>query len=335
MRTVQGYREWMARYAAMRLSRSCTHGSPPRTSSITVEAAGRARGTDGAKRRKPLETIFAKAREKERDAGIRVADTVVDGRRVIREDPPVLTHVEIDRAVALEDVFEAYRPSLPESRRDFLERYQFVDIALKVVGVGSVGTRCFVIVLQGRDEDEPLILQAKEATASVLDPYLATSAHEIHGQRVVVGQQLMQANSDIFLGWSRRPTGSRLLLPPALGHEGIHRARRPPANRAWASTATSAAGPWPWPTRDRRRGGDLGLPGKGDSFDGAIADFAETYADINARDHAAYVAAIGGEDLDAGGLIVRSRGHGPAGQFGEPGGIRTHDQGIKSPVLCR
>ena len=91
-------------------------------------------------------------------------------------------------------------PSLGGS---FLERHRFVDFALKVVGVGSVGTRCFVLVLQGRDENDPLMLQVKEATASVMEPYLPKSAFSNHGQRVVVGQQLMQATSDVFLGWTR------------------------------------------------------------------------------------------------------------------------------------
>ena len=101
---------------------------------------------------------------------------------------------------------------MPENRRDFLERYRFVDFALKVVGVGSVGTRCYVVVLQGRDENDPLILQAKEATASVMEPYLPASGHQNHGQRVVVGQQLMQATSDIFLGWTRAPAGRDFYL---------------------------------------------------------------------------------------------------------------------------
>ena len=93
---------------------------------------------------------------------------------------------------------------MAENRRDFLERYRFVDFALKVVGVGSVGTRCFVLVLEGRDENDPLILQAKEATASVLEPYLEASGHANHGQRVVVGQRLMQATSGHLPGLDPR-----------------------------------------------------------------------------------------------------------------------------------
>ena len=181
---------------------------------------------------------------------------------------------------------------MPESRRDFLERYRFVDFALKVVGVGSVATRCFVLVLQGRDENDPLILQAKEATTSVMEPYLPPSGHANSAQRVVVGQQLMQATSDIFLGWTRGPGGrdfyfrqlwdmkgsvdTTVLQPPGLGFYG--------GFCAWALA------------RSHARTGDAAAIaaylGTGDKFDSAIADFAETYADLNARDYAAYVAAI-------------------------------------------
>jgi hypothetical protein len=122
--------------------------------------------------------------------------------------------------------------------RRFLERYRFVDFALKVVGVGSVGTRCFIIVLQGRDENDPLILQAKEATASVMEPYLAVSEHASHAQRVVVGQQLMQGTSDILLGWTRGP-GGRDFYSVSVG-------RRPVGGdspAAGLASGASAAGP--------------------------------------------------------------------------------------------
>ena len=202
-----------------------------------------------------------KARQRDGMRAFESLTAVVDGRRVILEDPPVVTHVEVAGGpAALEKVFTDYRATMPENRRDFLERYRFVDFALKVVGVGSVGTRCFVIVLEGRDENDPLILQAKEATASVLEPYLAPSLHDHHGQRVVVGQQLMQATSDIFLGWTRGPGGrdfyfrqlwdmkgsvdTTILQPPGPGL-----LRRP-----------LRLGPRPGPRPHGRRGRDLGLP---------------------------------------------------------------------------
>ena len=148
---------------------------------------------------------------------------------------------------------------MADNRREFLERFRFADAALKVVGVGSVGTRCFVIVLQGRDENDPLILQVKEATASVLEAAAGPRVPDHHGQRVVVGQRLMQATPDIFLGWSTGPGGrdfyfrqlwdmkgsvdTSILLPGALV---LRRAVRPGAR--------------PRPRPQRRRRGDLGVP---------------------------------------------------------------------------
>ncbi len=177
------------------------------------EATGLLRGRSGAERRARFEAVFSKARRRDGMRAFESLTGVVDGRRVILDDPPVITHVEVEGGpAALEKVFTDYRATMPESRRDFLERYRFVDFALKVVGVGSVGTRCFVLVLQGRDENDPLILQAKEATASVMEPYLPPSEHANSAQRVVVGQQLMQATSDIFLGWTRGPGGRDFYL---------------------------------------------------------------------------------------------------------------------------
>ena len=199
----------MARYAGMRLLdvwyASITDGRHPgggRGERPWLAGQGRER------RRQRLEALFSKARRRDGMRAFESLTGVVNGRRVILEDPPVVTHVEFEGGPSiLEKVFTDYRATMPENRRDFLERYRFVDFALKVVGVGSVGTRCFVIVLEGRDENDPLILQAKEATASVMEPYLEASGHSSHGQRVVVGQQLMQATSDIFLGWTRGPGG--------------------------------------------------------------------------------------------------------------------------------
>ncbi|MGZ6313294.1 MAG: DUF2252 family protein, partial [Candidatus Limnocylindrales bacterium] len=205
----------------------------------------------------------------------------------------VITHVEIEGGPgALEKVFTDYRATMPENRRDFLERYRFVDFALKVVGVGSVGTRCFVLVLQGRDETDPLILQAKEATASVLEPYLDPSGHASHAQRVVVGQQLMQGASDIFLGWTRGPGGRDYYLRQLWDMKGSV-----DIALIQAPGLGFFAGLCGWAlARAHARSGDAvaisAYLGTSDIFDGAIADFAEAYADQNERDHAAYLAAI-------------------------------------------
>ena len=103
----------------------------------------------------------------------------------------------------IRDQFRAYRASLQDDRRQLLERFEIVDWARKVVGVGSVGTRAFIVLLLGRDADDPLFLQVKEATASVLEAYLPKSRYRQHGARVVEGQRMMQAASDIYLGWTK------------------------------------------------------------------------------------------------------------------------------------
>ena len=176
-----------------------------------------------------------------------------------------------------------------------------------MVGVGSVGTRCFVALLEGRDEGDPLFLQAKEATASVLDPYVETSHHANHGERVVVGQRLMQATPDVFLGWSRGPGGrdfyfrqlwdmkgsveTATLQPPGMAFYGGLCARS--LARAHARTGDSVA--------------IASYLGTSDTFDGAIADFSEAYADQNEKDYRG----IPGSD--------RRRGHRhPAGLSARP-----------------
>jgi uncharacterized protein (DUF2252 family) len=293
MTTIRGYRQWMARFATMRLIDVWYTQITDADIREAGEASGIARGREGASRRARLEAIFTKARKRDGMRAFESLTTIVDGRRVILEDPPVITHVEMPGgAASLEKVFTDYRATMPENRRDFLERYRFVDWALKVVGVGSVGTRCFVLVLEGRDENDPLILQAKEATASVMEPYLEPSGHANHAQRVVVGQQLMQATSDIFLGWTRGPGGRDFYLRQLWDMKGsVDTAILQPAGlgfygglcgwslaRAHASTGDAVA--------------IAAYLGTSDTFDGAIADFSETYADVNERDHAAYLDAI-------------------------------------------
>jgi uncharacterized protein (DUF2252 family) len=207
---VRSYREWMARYAGMRLVEVLYASITEADIRDAAEASGALFGRAAAGRRQKLEAVFTKARQRDGMRAFESLTGVVDGRRVLLDDPPVVSHIDVESvggASALEKIFTAYRATMPESRRDYLERFQFVDVALKVVGVGSVGTRCYILALEGRDENDPLILQAKEATVSVLEPYVASSAHANHAQRVVVGQQIMQATSDIFLGWTRGPSG--------------------------------------------------------------------------------------------------------------------------------
>ena len=161
---------------------------------------------DGKKRRQRVEKILKKAARKNSLRALRKYTDIVNGRRVIVPDPPLVVPVEEDLAVGAPDgisaLFERYRETLPLDRRLLVDRFTPVDAAKKVVGVGSVGTRCLILLLEAGD-GTPLFLQFKQAVASVLEPYLGPSVYEQAGQRVVEGQRLIQATSDAFLGWAR------------------------------------------------------------------------------------------------------------------------------------
>jgi len=151
---------------------------------------------------------------------------LVDGQRRIIEDPPLILHAEHEIDVPRK-VIEGYVDSMSPERRTLLDRYRIVDAARKVVGVGSVGTRCHVVLLMDPDDGAPLFLPVKEAEESVLARHTAPSEFGHHGERVVTGQRLMQAASDVFLGLGNRALRPRLLRTPIAGHEGIG-GHRPP-----------------------------------------------------------------------------------------------------------
>jgi uncharacterized protein (DUF2252 family) len=195
-------------------------------------------------------------------------------------------------------VVRRYRASLPEDRRHLLEGYRIVDVARKVVGVGSVGTRCWIVLLEGSSTDQdPLFLQVKEAEASVLEPYVGKSRFRNHGRRVVEGQRLMQAASDIMLGWLHTSTGL----------DGKPRDFYVRQLWDWKSSADiEAMAPAGLSLYGRMCGGTLARAhsrsgdgiaiasylGGSDAFDRAVCAFAETYADQNERDHHALTRAI-------------------------------------------
>ncbi|MEV6327810.1 DUF2252 domain-containing protein [Streptomyces sp. NPDC051909] len=214
------------------------------------------------------------------------------GRRHIVEDPPLLERVtDLDR-ITLGKIFSDYRSSLSEERRLLLDRFHFVDAARKVVGVGSVGTRCFILLLQGRDDSDPLFLQIKEAGASVLEEYLAPSAFTHHGRRVVCGQRLTQAASDIFLGWMTGPEQRHFYWRQLRDMKGSAEVETmsPSLLREYARLCGRAL------ARAHARSGDriaiAAYLGTSDVFDRALADFALRYAGQNADDYAALSAAI-------------------------------------------
>jgi uncharacterized protein (DUF2252 family) len=219
---------------------------------------------------------------------------VVDGRRRIIDDPPLLVRIpEGDEVRAqINAILESYKRTLQEDRRHLLERYRFVDAARKVVGVGSVGTRAFVVLLEGRDGDDPLFLQVKEAGPSVLEGHVPSSPHEHHGHRVVAGHRLMQAASDIFLGWFRGTEGRDFYWRQLKDMKGSAK-----VETMTPDELVLYAGLCGWAlARAHARSGDrvqiAAYLGRSDRFDRAVADFAVAYADQNERDHAALCAAV-------------------------------------------
>ena len=193
----------------------------------------------------------------------------------------------------IHEQFRAYRATLQDDRRHLLERFEVVDMARKVVGVGSVGTRAFIVLLQGRDQHDPLFLQVKEATASVLEDHLPKSRYKQPGERVVQGQRLMQAASDIYLGWTKGVRGNRYLywrqLRDMKGSVDVESML--PAALAFYARLCG----WTLARAHARSGDPVAIAaylGKKDRFDQSIADFSERYADQNERDYEAFIEAI-------------------------------------------
>ncbi len=269
-------------------------------------------GVSGSRRKLAAraERNLEKTRSRDSLQALSKLTEVVDGKRRIISDPPVLVP---ERELAdtygfrPDQVHETvlrllhqYRETLPEERRHLLDRFEFVDLARKVVGVGSVGTRAWIALLQGRDDEDPLFLQIKEATASVLEDHLPPSPYDQPGERVVHGQRMMQAASDLFLGWTRGAEGDRYYywrqLRDMKGSANIDNLD-PPAMRVYAD----ACG-WTLARAHARSGDAVAIAaylGKSDRFDRAMTDFAMRYADRNELDYEAFVAAIRSGRLEA------------------------------------
>jgi uncharacterized protein (DUF2252 family) len=246
------------------------------------------------KTQKKLSKTVRKARSRDSLQALSKLTRVVDGHRMINDDPPLLVRIPEEDEIRAQvyAILESYKRTLQEDRRHLLDQYRFVDTARKVVGVGSVGTRAYVVLLEGRDQDDPLFLQVKEAGASVLERYVKSSTYEHHGHRVVAGQRLMQAASDIFLGWFRGTAGRDFYWRQLRDMKGS-------ANVEGMSPDELViyAGLCGWAlARAHARSGDRvqidGYLGKSETFDRAIADFAQAYADQTERDYAALCAAV-------------------------------------------
>jgi uncharacterized protein (DUF2252 family) len=258
-----------------------------------------------AKKLKEFEKLLAKAHTRDSTQALAKLTTVVEGRRRIISDPPMIVPVEeVFSGVQADAIYEQirgvlgkYQRSLQSDRRHLLEQFTLVQVARKVVGVGSVGTRAWVVLMDGADGVEPLFLQAKEAQPSVLAEYAGRSRYTNQGERVVAGQHLQQAQSDIFLGWTR-------ITNP---DDGVDRDFYVRQLRDWkfsvpievmlpaGMTLYARLCGWTLARAHARSGDRVALAaylGGSDKFDQAIADFAETYADQNELDYAALQAAV-------------------------------------------
>jgi uncharacterized protein (DUF2252 family) len=251
-----------------------------------------------------------KARTRDSLQALSKLGELVDGKYRIVSQPPIVVparDLAATYGMALDEVepaireqFRAYRSTLGDDRRHLLERFQVIDVARKVVGVGSVGTRAFIVLLQGRDEHDPLFLQIKEATASVLEAYLPKSRYRLHGERVVRGQRMMQAASDIYLGWTRGRDVTRHFYWRQLRDMkgSILVEEMVPLG------LTFYAGICGWTlARAHARSGDpvaiAEYLGGSDEFDKSITDFSERYADQNERDFQQFVKAVKSGRLEA------------------------------------
>jgi uncharacterized protein (DUF2252 family) len=330
--SVTAYRETMAEFAQMRTmdiwyARLDEDELISAIRGLVTEAATEAKGAKAEKERKEekadeKEEKQAKRAEKRAVQEVEKAHTrdslqalsklgeLVDGRYRIVSQPPIVVPLrdlaatyglsadEAERAI--HEQFRAYRATLQADRRHLLEQFQIVDAARKVVGVGSVGTRAFIVLLQGRDAQDPLFLQIKEATASVLEPYVRRSRYRQHGERVVQGQRMMQAASDIYLGWTKGLDVRRHFYWRQLRDmkgSAIVEAMTPLALTFYARTCG-----WTLARAHARSGDPVATAeylGDSDEFDKSITDFSERYADQNVRDYQEFVAAIRAGRLEA------------------------------------
>jgi len=238
--------------------------------------------------RRKAEANLAAARRRDSLKAAGKLTEVVDGRRRIIDTPPLIEHIEGIDEDLVPGLLAEYRATLTDERGELLDRYRFVDAARKVVGVGSVGTRCFIALLEGRDENDPLLLQVKEAEVSVLATYggLPASRYDHQGHRVVAGQHLTQAAGDIFLGWMSGPQGRNFYWRQLRDMKGSAEVGEmsPRVLRQYAAVCGAAL------ARAHARSGDriaiAGYLGSSDTFDRAVTAFALRYADLNDRDHA-------------------------------------------------
>jgi uncharacterized protein (DUF2252 family) len=313
--SVKAYREAMAEFAEMRtMDIWYAHLSEDELmaaiSTAVATQKDKAQKKAAEKGEKAAKRSALKARTRDSLQALSKLAEHVDGNYRIVSQPPIVIPARELAATAglsadelqhvIHEQFRSYRATLQDDRRHLLERFEVIDIARKVVGVGSVGTRAFIVLLQGRDQEDPLFLQIKEATASVLEDHLPKSRYKQHGERVVQGQRMMQAASDIYLGWTKGVEADRWLywrqLRDMKGSVDVE------SLKPFGLTFLARQCGWTL-ARAHARSGDpiaiAGYLGKSDGFDESITDFSERYADQNEKDFQAFAEAVKSGRLEA------------------------------------
>jgi uncharacterized protein (DUF2252 family) len=318
MTCVAAYREAMASFAGMgtmdiwyaHLDEDDLRTAMRRAAKQAMKGKKAAKGKKGGASKKEVKRLEAKAAKNAHKAHTRDSlqalsklGEMADGQyRIVSMPPVVVPFRELHESYgvspaelqeAINNQFQQYRATLRHDRRQLLERYEMVDMARKVVGVGSVGTRAFIGLMQSRDESDPLFLQIKEATSSVLEDHLPKSRYRQPGERVVQGQRMMQASSDIFLGWAKGEEANRYYywrqLRDMKGSADVE-TMPPEALEFYAGICG-----WTLARAHARSGDPVAIAaylGASDKFDKSIARFSKRYADQNERDYLAFADAV-------------------------------------------
>jgi len=315
--SVAAYREAMGQFAAMGsmdIWYACLDERELMDAiqnATTAAKKGSKKETKAAERaQKTAQKAAAKAHTRDSLQALSKLGEVVDGHYRIVSQPPIIVPARDFEPMygmsastvesATRELFRAYRATLRDDQRRLLERFQLVDIARKVVGVGSVGTRAFIALLQGRDQHDPLFLQVKEATRSVLEDHLPKSRYRQHGERVVAGQRMMQAASDIYLGWTKGHDADRYFywrqLRDMKGSVEVE-TMTPLGLTFYARTCG-----WTLARAHARSGDPIAIAeylGQDDQFERSITDFSKLYAEQNDLDYQAFAAAVRSGRLEA------------------------------------
>ncbi len=310
------YRESMTTFAGMRtMDVWYSHIAEDELTTLIGQVGRQAEKAGESKKvvrkaEKRTQAAMTKAHTRDSLQALSKLGEIVDGRYRIVSQPPIVVPARDLAATyglsgdelehVLHEQFRSYRATLQLDRRQLLERFEIVDVARKVVGVGSVGTRAFIALLQGRDDQDPLFLQVKQATASVLEDHLPKSRFKNPGERVVQGQRLMQAASDIFLGWTKGLEEGRYFYWRQL--RDMKMSFDVESLRIQGLTAYAGLCGWTL-ARAHARSGDpvaiAGYLGSSDKFDRSITDFSLRYADQNQKDFDAFVGAVKSGRLEA------------------------------------